>query len=176
MSIFTNPMTAAKEEADDYVAAVLALLGERDPLTVLEELPGWIERTVAGLSDEALRRPEASGKWSPLEVLQHLADSELVWAYRLRLVLSEDRAPLTGYDQDGWARALRYRDVSLDDARAQLDILRAANLRLVRSLGPAELARVGVHTERGEESVALMIRLYAGHDLVHRRQIERMLR
>jgi len=38
-----------------------------------------------------------------------------------------------------------------------------------------ERARIGRHSERGEESMDLMLRLMAAHDLVHRRQIERVL-
>lgn len=176
MSVFTNRFTAAREEADAYVAAVLELLGDRDPMAVLAMLPEAIEGQVAGLTAEQLRQPEAPGKWSIVEVVQHLADSDLVWAYRLRTILAQDRAPITGYDQDRWAEALRYRGVAAEDALAQLRALRAANLRLLRSLAPEERKRVGVHSERGEESIELMIRLYAGHDLLHLRQLDRIRR
>jgi hypothetical protein len=63
----------------------------------------------------------------------------------------------------------------LDVALGQLRGVRAANLRLWRSLTPAELARVGVHSERGPESLDLLIRMMGAHDLVHRRQIDRVL-
>jgi hypothetical protein len=56
----------------------------------------------------------------------------------------------------------------------QIRALRRSNLRLLRSLSPEELRRSGVHAERGEESVEHLLRLYAGHDLVHRRQLERI--
>jgi hypothetical protein len=53
--------------------------------------------------------------------------------------------------------------------------VRTANLRLWRSLTPAQLARVGLHSERGPESMDLVIRIMGAHDLVHRRQIDRVL-
>jgi hypothetical protein len=53
-----------------------------------------------------LRRPEAPGEWSVAEVLQHLADSDLITGYRIRLMLAQDNPPIPGYDQDAWARRL----------------------------------------------------------------------
>ncbi len=127
-----------------------------------------------GLTGEELRRPEAPGKWSILEVIHHLADSELVWAYRLRLVLAEKQPEITGYDQDRWASQLKYREANLQDVLELLGILRKTNLRLISSLSDEELQRAGTHNERGEETVEHMIRLYAGHDLVHSNQISRI--
>lgn len=109
-----------------------------------------------------------------IAVLRHLADSELVWAYRLRMVLAHDRPEITGYDQDLWANRLNYRSASLDETLEQLNVMRRANLRLVSSLSEPELKRVGYHIERGEESIEHMILLYAGHDLAHRRQLLRI--
>ena len=174
MSIFTNPISAAAGEAEAYIEAVLALLEDREPLGVLSEQPKAVEALLEGVADEAVQRPEAPGKWSMLQVVQHLADSELVWAYRLRLVVSEDRPTLTGYDQDRWVDRLGQAGVELPHALEMLRVLRAANLRLLRSLSPEDLQRAGVHTERGEETVELMVRLYAGHDLVHLRQLARI--
>ncbi|MFQ5649384.1 MAG: DinB family protein [bacterium] len=174
MSVFTNPAAAAKQEAEAYIAAILDTLADQEPLTVLEASPAVLDGGVAGLTKDVLRAPEAPGKWSMLETIQHLADSELVWAYRLRMVLAQDKPDITGYDQDLWAKRLNYQTSELSDALAQFKLLRAANLRLLRSLSAEELQRVGLHKERGEESVQHMMRLYAGHDLVHLRQLSRI--
>jgi hypothetical protein len=172
---FANPAGDAVTAAPAYVRALLAFLGDRDPLEIAAELLPWLERRTAGLGDAALRRPEAPGKWSVIEVIQHLADSELVYAFRTRMILAADRPPLQGFDQDAWARSLRYAEAPLDLALAQLGGMRAANLRLWRSLTPAQRERVGMHSERGPESLDLLLRLMGAHDLVHRRQIDRVL-
>jgi hypothetical protein len=106
--------------------------------------------------------------------MQHLADSELVWGYRLRMVLSHDRPPLTGYDQDLWADRLGYRDADAQEALNCFGVLRRVNLRLLDRATAADLQRVGVHAERGEERLDHMVRLYAGHDLLHLRQVDRI--
>lgn len=175
-SPFANNYAEAQQPGGttDYVRALLDLLGDRDPLAVVAATPAALERATAGADEALLRKPEREGKWSVAEVLAHLADSELVWGYRLRRVLAEERPKIIGYDQDLWADRLRYREARLADSLATFSALRATNLRLVRAATPADLQRVGVHTERGEESVAHMLKLYAAHDLVHLRQIERI--
>jgi hypothetical protein len=172
---FSNPAGNATAAASGYVQALLDLLGSQDPTAVLGELLPWLEARIRGVPEAVLRRPEKPGKWSTIEVLQHLADSDMVMGYRIRTVLSEDSPPLHGYDQDRWAREFRYREVAVGQAIDQLRGLRAANLALCRNLSPTQLERVGLHSERGPESVAHMLRLMAAHDLVHRRQIERIL-
>jgi hypothetical protein len=172
---FSNPVGHAAAAASSYVRALLDLLGSRDPFEVLTELHPWLINRVHGIPDPVLRHPERPGKWSVIEVIQHLADSELVAGFRTRMILTEDRPPLQGYDQDRWASELGYRQVSLEQALEQLGALRTANLHLWRGLSPAQLERVGRHSERGPESVGHILRLMAGHDLVHRRQVDRIL-
>ncbi|MCI0372605.1 MAG: DinB family protein [candidate division NC10 bacterium] len=175
MTIFANPAGSAAAAAPSYVRALLDLLGPREPLEVLSELVPWLESRLRGLPDDVVRRPEAPGKWSVAAVVQHLADSEMVSGVRGRLILSEERPQIQGFDQDRWAALCRYLDAPLPRAMAQLAALRESNLALWRTLGPAELARVGLHSERGEESLGLLLRLSAAHDLVHRRQVGRIL-
>ncbi|HEX2449608.1 MAG TPA: DinB family protein [Gemmatimonadales bacterium] len=171
----SNPAGSAPGAGAEYTKAILAVLGDRDPLVVLAELVPWLKARFLSVADEHLRRPEAPGKWSAIEVVQHLADSELVVGWRVRIILTQETPALQGYDQNAFARDLRYREVPLAEAMGQLAALRAANLRLYRSLAPAELARAGMHSERGRESVEHIIRMMGGHDLVHRRQIDRIL-
>ena len=174
MSVFSNPASSTAAETEAYVAALLRLLGDRDPVEVLRETPDAVRRFLDAVPDEIAVRPEAPGKWSIRDVVQHLADSELVGGFRLRMVLAQDRPPLAGYDQDLWASRLRYRDVDVRDAFEQFAAIRRFNMRLWRDLSPDDLIRAGVHGERGEERLGRLRRLYAGHDLLHLKQLERI--
>lgn len=174
MSVFTNPAGAAIEHARAYVAAILELLGDQDPIAVLRETTNQLDRFVQTTPRHVLARPEAPDKWSMGQVLAHLADSDLVWGWRLRLILAQDRPPLTGYDQDKWASRLGYADADPRDSLALFSILRKTNLRLVERASAEDLQRVGVHVERGEESLAHQLKLYAGHDILHLNQLERI--
>lgn len=171
---FSNPATDAAESADRYTQQLLNLLGEREPLEVQAELVDRLLEAVEGMDEESLRRREAPGKWSVMEVIRHLADTELVYRYRMRMSVAQPGQPIAAYDQDMWARELRYNDESVAEALAEIRALRSANLGWLQRLTAEELSRAGIHAERGKESVEHIVRLLAAHDLVHRAQIERI--
>ena len=174
MSVYTNSKTAAKEHAFRYTEAVLELLGERDPLDVMDQHVAALRKLVGGLTDEQLRRPELPGKWSILEVLGHLSDTEVVYRYRMRMIVAEPGCPIVGYDQDAWAERLRYNEQDPSLVMADIETARESTMRWLRTLSETELDRAGQHDERGEESVRHIIKMVAGHDLLHRQQIERI--
>ena len=107
-------------------------------------------------------------------MLRHLADSDLVWGWRLRLILAQDRPTITGYDQDQWADNLHYGETDPAESLETFAVLRRSNLWLLERASPQDVQRVGVHAERGQESVEHLRRLYAGHDLMHLQQIARV--
>ena len=174
MSVFTNPASGAKEQATAYTNAIIDLLGDRDPMPILRETSSKLSGAIQGLSDAQLRQREKPGKWSIAHVLRHLADSEIVYAWRMRLIFAQDRPPLTGYDQDAWADRLHYELEDPSESLALFGALRKSNLRLLERASAEDLQRVGMHVERGEESLEHIRRMYAGHDLLHLRQIERI--
>ena len=127
MSVFTNPADGAAEHANAYVRAVLELLGDRDPVGVLRETPSLLPPAIEGLSQQQLRQPERRGKWSIGQILQHLADSEIAWGWRVRLILAQHRPQLTGYDQDLWAERLHGEE---EDPREAIELLRCCGGRI----------------------------------------------
>ena len=175
MSVFSNPSGSAPEHIGHYMRALLDLVGDRDPRAVLGETESALRALTEGVSPDRLRQPEAPGKWSAAQVMQHLADAELIWAWRARLAVAHDRPAITPYDQDLWATRLHYDRVAFDEALEQFAFMRALNLRFVDRLSPEERRRPGLHAERGEEPVDRMMHLGAGHDLMHLRQMRRIL-
>ncbi|MEO8586461.1 MAG: DinB family protein [Acidobacteriota bacterium] len=174
MSELSYSSSSAREQAKAYVARILDALGPRDALKVLAETPAVLRGAVGGLTPAEDGREERAGKWSVRHVVQHLADSELVGAFRFRMILAHEAPELPGYDQDLWANRLHYEESDLRTALDDFETLRRANLRLFRRASPADLARVMHHLERGDESIAQTIPLYAGHDLVHLAQVRRI--
>ena len=171
---FSNPAGSDRAATDSYVRLLLELLDKRDPIGILDDVIPQIESLTRGVSPENLRRPEAPEKWSIIQVVQHLADTDLVVGYRIRKILAEDNPAIEGYDQDRWAVSLHYDRAELKEAMTQLRGVRTGNLRLIRSLSEKERARTGIHAERGVESVWRLTELAAAHDLVHRQQITRI--
>ena len=120
------------------------------------------------------RRPADRGAWSAAVVMSHLADAELVYGMRLRLILTEARPLLAAFDQNAWAE----RFGGLDDPRDALNrwrVLRDANLRLLGSVDDDEWDRTGVHVQRGEMTVADVAGHLVDHDRNHLDQIRRTL-
>ena len=171
-------MPAAYDPADPtaYVEGVLALVGERDPEALLAEAPARLAEAVASLSDADARRPEPPARWSVLAILRHLADSEIVYGYRMRTIVAADgdTPPIAGYDQDAWAARLHYDEGTVAEALEDHAAARRTTLRWLGRLSADERARAGLHSERGPESVDRIVRLLAGHDLNHENQIRRV--
>jgi hypothetical protein len=174
MSVFSNTSKDAPELRAQYAKAVLGLVADRDPIDILRDTPGAVARAVGALTPQQLKTPEAPGKWSIAGVLRHLADTDVVWGWRMRLILAQDRPTITGFDQDQWADRLDYANADPNESLEVFVVLRRDNLRLIEHATAEDLQRVGVHAERGEESAGYLVRLYAGHDLAHLAQIERI--
>lgn len=158
-----------------YVQRLLGILADNDPIAVQGSLVGRIRELTAGRSHDELHRPEAPGKWSVAAVVRHLADNDLVHGYRMRKIIAGTMPTIDGYDENDWARELRYLDAVFDEALADLDAIRSMNLRMLAALTPVQWERRGLHNERGEESVRRVVELIAAHDMVHIAQISRIV-
>ncbi|MDQ3211338.1 MAG: DinB family protein [Acidobacteriota bacterium] len=122
------------------------------------------------ITPEELDARPAPGRWSPREILHHLADSEMTAAVRLRVLLAEDRPAIHGYDQDQFARSLHY-DRPHETSLELFRWAREATAELLELLTPEEWLREGTHTEAGPFGVEAWLKTYAGHAHRHARQI-----
>jgi hypothetical protein len=163
-------------EFETYRAELLAATEGQDPVAVLRGSLDEVARLVASASAEQLDRSPGPGEWSPAQVLNHLADSDMVSGTRIRMIVTQDRPALVGYDQEAWTDRFGGLDADPAETLDRWRALRRANVRVFESLSDAEWNRVGVHSERGEESARLVVQLMAGHDRVHLDQFRRGLR
>jgi hypothetical protein len=130
-----------------------------------------VEKAVAGLGDADLDRRPAPGEWTAREVVHHLADAETRSAVRLRQLLAEDSPTIEGYDEELYARTLRYDRRSLEVSLAVVRAVRDSSAELLDLLDDADFARAGTHTESGKYSVDTWLELYAAHCHDHAAQI-----
>ena len=156
-----------------YVRKIDAFRAGREPIALMKTAPGKIARAVAGLRADQMRRKPARGKWSIIEILSHLNDTEVVYGYRYRMALAESGSPIQGYDQVAWVEKLRHRRGNAKRLLEQIRTARQANLEMLRQVPRREWAkRYGIHSERGRETVLRTVQLIAGHDLNHLSQIQ----
>lgn len=163
-------------EFEQYRKELLAALADDDPVAVMQTTLDEVPRLAATASVEQMNRSPAPGEWSPRQVLNHLSDSDLVFGTRIRMIVTQDRPTIVGYDQDAWTERFGSLDATPQDTIDRWQTLRRANLRLMQSLSPQEWDRVGLHSERGPESVRLNVQLLAGHDRMHLDQFRQGLR
>ena len=150
---------------------MFALLGNRNALEVLAQTASTLADIVRMHSATALRTRPFPGKWTPNEVIGHLVDSEWVYGYRLRLILSEDNPTILGMNQDLWVAGQQHNARGPAELVDTFRMLRQCNLAIWTRLSPTDLQRTGRHNERGPESLGDTMRMLAGHDLSHLAQI-----
>jgi ketosteroid isomerase-like protein len=161
----------ATDEPAAYVAALLEVLGDQDPVAVLEQTPAAVDAIISEADPEQLdRSPRPDTEWSSRDVLAHLLDVDIVYGFRIRLALTAEVPTYPGYDEKAFSSLPKLDVARLADGFRSL---RAANMAIIRSLTPELLARRGVHGEQGPEDVGLMVRKLAGHDLAHLAQMRR---
>jgi hypothetical protein len=158
-----------------YREKLFNLLASRDPIEVLGQTVSTLADIVARHPPEVLRGRAIQGKWTPNEIIGHLTDCEWVYGYRLRLILGEDESAILGFRQDSWVASLRHNEREPSELVETFRTLRVLNLSVWRGMSPENLQRSGQHNERGAESLAVMLRLQAGHDLSHLHQISRYI-
>jgi uncharacterized damage-inducible protein DinB len=125
--------------------------------------PTKVRLALRGLSPEQLRARPVPGKWSILEVVCHLADSDQAWAHRIKRVIAEERPLLIGYDESLFAAALNYHDREVLEELDFSERTRRQLANIIRGLKPEALPRVGIHSERGCVSLQEMLEVEIAH-------------
>jgi hypothetical protein len=133
-----------------------------------------VARSLEGFPEAELGAHPLPGKWSAREIVQHLADSEMASAIRLRRLLTEERPQIQGYDQDAYAVRLRYNERDLAPALEAFRAARSTTAQLFETMTEEDWAREGTHSESGRYTAEDWLRIYAAHAHGHAAQIRRL--
>jgi hypothetical protein len=147
-------------------------LDGRPIVEILAATPVEIAKLIETIGTARGFQAPAPGKWSPGEIVAHLADCELVFGFRLRQTLAEDSPVIQPFDQDKWART--YKGISPDEALQAFQGFRNWNLVLLEDLPPGAMSRRVTHPERGTMTFQTIVETMAGHDLNHLGQLRRI--
>ena len=164
-----------KETVQEYVQRIQGKLAGQDPLKVQSTTAKKLARLIKGASPAKLRKRPAPEKWSPAEIIAHLADVEIAVSWRVRSILGAPGIPVQAFDQDAWVVAGHYGKRDARKSLEQFRVLRETNLTLYKMLAPEQWKHYGMHAERGEESIERIVQMLAGHDINHLEQVERLL-
>jgi hypothetical protein len=163
------------ETPQQYIQRILGNLEGKDPLKVQAATAKKIERLMKGVPASKLRKRPAPEKWSITEIVTHLADTEIAGGYRMRMILAAPGTPVPAFNQDVWVTAGHYDKRDARKSLEQFRAIREANLALLKTLTSEQWKHHGIHAERGEESIAHIVRMFAGHDINHMKQIEQIV-
>ena len=163
------------ETPQQYTQRILGYIEGKQPLAVQAATAKKLDRLIKGVSTAKLRKRPAPEKWSVSEIVAHLADGEIVGGFRMRLILGSPGTPIVAYDQNKWVTSGHYDKRDPRKSVEQFRVLREGNLALLKSLEPEQWKHYGMHSERGQESIEHIVRMFAGHDINHLRQIEKIL-
>src|SRR6266849_4477467 len=163
------------ETAEQYIQRITAHVEGKQPLAVQAATARKLERLIKRVPASKLRKRPAADKWSIGEIVAHLGDAEIVIGFRLRLILGAPGSPIAAFDQDSWVTSGHYEKRDPRKSVEQFRVSREANLALLKSLTPEQWKHYGMHSERGQETIEHIVRMFAGHDINHLQQIERIL-
>ncbi len=110
-------------------------------------------------------------EWTIHETIVHITDSEANSYARCRRLIAEPGQSVMAYDENVWARALRYHDQSADDALELFRWLRGQSYRLIRGLPEAVWSNTIHHPESGVMTMDDWLRTYARHVPDHLEQM-----
>ena len=163
------------ETAQQYTQRMLDYVEGKQPLEVQAATAEKLERLIKDVPATKLRERPTADKWSVSEIVAHLGDAEIVTGFRVRLILDAPGVSIAAYDQNSWVSSGHYEKRDPRKSVEQFRVLREANLALLESLVPEQWKHYGMHSERGRETIELIPRMAAGHDINHLQQIERIL-
>lgn len=122
-----------------------------------------LREAVAGLSPEDLTARPGPDKWSILELVLHLADSDCIAIDRMKRMLTEDNPTLLYADETAYVDRLFSHDQSLEDALTLFEVGRRQFARVLRKLPDEAFQRQGSHNRRGVVQVGAMVEDYIEH-------------
>src|SRR5262249_25861892 len=124
---------------------------------------GALGRAGGGLDPAHLRARPVAGMWSTLEVVCHLADSEALFADRMKRVIALDRPALPFADPARYAAALAYHERDAREEVALIGLVRRQMARILRAQPAEAWRRAGVHSKEGGRTLEELLRKAIDH-------------
>jgi hypothetical protein len=133
----------------------------------IEKTPAQFRAAVRGLSQQQFDTPYREGGWTVRQLVHHVPDSHLNSYVRFKLALTEAEPTIKPYDEKLWAELPDSRDTPVETSLNLLENLHRRWVVLLRSMKPADFARVFNHPERGPVSLDWALAMYAWHGRHH---------
>jgi DinB superfamily len=119
-----------------------------------------------GIKNEIADFAYEDGKWTIKQIIQHLIDSERVFAYRALRIGRGDTTALAGFDENKYADAINVHHLSLDELLGEFHMLRLTTMQLFSRFSEEQSLQMGLAND-GEISVRALAFIIIGHEIHH---------
>jgi hypothetical protein len=144
----------------------VALVPEDDIVSVLEGQLAEMLAFLGGVTEAQGNEVHAPYTWSIKEVVGHVTDSERIFGYRALRFARADRTPLSGFDENVYARSAQFNRISLRDLVGEFGAVRRSHLFFFRNLTDDAWLRSG-EANGNLVSVRALGYIIAGHARHH---------
>ena len=118
---------------------------------------------IAGMTPEQIDGAPVPGKWSTRQVVCHLADSETVYADRMKHVIAEDQPSFAGGFHQQFAEHLAYAQRDIEEELRLIEVTRSQMARILRSLPSEAFERIGIHSVDGPMTLQTLLERITNH-------------
>ena len=164
-------MNSNQLQSSEYASFYAPYLQTLEDVILLEELEISVHRLRNFVQEIPMDKYDyqyAEGKWTIKDILQHLIDSERVFAYRALRFARRDFTPLPGFEENDYANVAEGSNRSIRDLLTELAIVRESTLCLFRTFSDETLQLKGVASGR-EMSVRALGFIIIGHQNHHQK-------
>ncbi len=150
-----------------FYKSYIDLLGAVELMDTLNRQLANFPKFLDSIPEDKLGHAYATGKWTTLQALVHITDSERVFQYRALRFARGDKTPLPGFDQDLFVAGTVSQVWTKQSLLQEYLAVRHATITLFNSLDNNSLKLTG--TASGLEwSVAKLGFVICGHQRHHR--------
>ena len=157
-------------EYSSYYGNYIDQAGDLELLKGLEDNLSSIQSFYTSISEEKYDYSYAEGKWTLKEILQHLIDTERVFAYRALRVARKDKVNLPGFSQDDFVLTSCANLRTKKDLIEEFVSVRNSTISLFRSFNNEMLLEVGRASD-SPVSVRAIGFIIIGHEVHHAKVI-----
>lgn len=135
-------------KTDEYASFYESYLSKvSNEYTLIEELEISVHRMIKFVQNIPLDKFDyryAEGKWTIKDILQHLIDTERIFAYRALRFARNDMTELAGFKENDYAIQAKANVRTIQDLLTELAVVRQATLSLFKSFSEEQLLRKGI--------------------------------
>ncbi|RDI50196.1 DinB family protein [Flavobacterium glaciei] len=167
-------MKSTELPVNEYAAYYAPYVNALGDVNLIEELEISLHdfiRFVQNIPMDKFDFRYAEGKWNIKEIIQHVIDTERIFAYRALRISRNDQTPLPGFDENDYVNNTQAANRSIQDLLTEFSAVRHSNLFLFKSLSEEQLKRIGTAS-----NVAVSVRaigfIMIGHQKHHLKVFE----